>query len=133
MLEAMQTPIQRLPDELLQMIFSRLDTETLLTAVPAVCRRWRAVYGQTRNVNLNFLFVRRRAAVRVDDESGARMLCEIVKRMAHVVGLNLWGFGSLSDATVVALAEHCTRLTSVTFGCVGRSLGTLVRSVFRRN
>ena len=118
------SPIQRLSDQLLQLIFgffAHVDTKTLLTVVPAVCRRWREVCGQTRNVHLDSRFVPSRAAVRVHagDESGARMLCEIVKRMAHIVGLHLGGFQSLTDASVVALAEHCMHLISVKFvSCV---------------
>ena len=52
----MPTAVERLPDELLLMIFEMLsrDTKTLMTVVPAVCRRWRAVYVHTRNVHLDF-------------------------------------------------------------------------------
>ena len=50
------------------------------------------------------------------DEVGTRMLCEIIQRMMHVVGLDVNGFESLSDASVVALAEHCPHLTTINFG-----------------
>ena len=101
----------------MEAIFARLDTKTLLTVVPAVCRRWREVYAQTRNVHLDFRFVPTRTPVRLHagDELGTRMLCEISKRMVHVVGLNLSGLASLTDASVMALAEDCVHLTNVNF------------------
>ena len=108
----MPTAVERLPDELLLMIFEMLsrDTKTLMTVVPAVCRRWRAVYVHTRNVHLDFDSALSQARVRLrSGDLGARMLSEIVKRMVHVVVLNPSGM-SLTDAS-----RHCPHLTNVNF------------------
>ena len=115
MAEALQTPMEHLPDEMLLDIFARLDTETLLKVVPAVCRRWRAVHVQTRNVHLDLRFIPPGGALRlhIRDESTAWMLREIVKRLVHMVSQNVSGFASLKDASVVAMAEHCPHLTDV--------------------
>ena len=116
----MQAVMECLPEELLQMIFTRLDTKTLLTVVPLVCRLLAGavcIYGHLRNVHLDVRFVLPGEAVRVHagDGLGAVMLCKIVKRMVHVVGLDLSVFFSLTDASVVALADHCPHLISVNF------------------
>jgi len=45
--------LERLPDELLAAVLCQLDSETLVRAVPLVCRRWQAISG-TLTVGLDF-------------------------------------------------------------------------------
>ena len=47
--------VESIPSELMQMIFGFVDSETLLVAVPAVCKLWRYHCAQTR-VSVSFGF-----------------------------------------------------------------------------
>ena len=83
MSDCVDAPFEVLPDELLQLIFALVDTKTLLTTVPAVCRRWRAVCGQTRNVHdLDFI-----VEIRLSDPARAqkREQCSTKKVLPLVV------------------------------------------------
>jgi hypothetical protein len=53
-----------LPDEIVWMIFAWIamgDSQAMLTVVPAVCRRWRALCGDTKGVRLDMTFLPSRA------------------------------------------------------------------------
>lgn len=43
-----------LPDEIVCVFISQLDAETLMFIIPQVCKRWRALCQDVRNVHLNF-------------------------------------------------------------------------------
>ena len=46
--------IQRMPPEVLLKVLSQLDAKTMVVAVPQVCRQWRALCHDIRNVHLDF-------------------------------------------------------------------------------
>ena len=49
-----QSPAERTPDELLEVIFLFLDPKSLMIAVPQVCKHWRRVCHGLKGVNLDF-------------------------------------------------------------------------------
>ena len=51
--ERMQ-PIERLPDEVLYIVFSQLDAKTLMVSIPHVCKLWRALCHDILEVHLDF-------------------------------------------------------------------------------
>ena len=101
------SPVDRLPDEVLARVFTLCDSETLLTAVPAVCSRWRRVCAAERiaaRLDLSFVY---------DVVNLNRWIQATVARFPAAVYLK--GCENLTDAAVVALAEGCNQLTSVDF------------------
>jgi hypothetical protein len=99
------TPAHTLPDELLWQIFSLLDSETLLTAVPRVCRRWRFVSGNTEGVRLDLAFLGDRplAGLRVHASSatGVEMASGLARRFRSVVHVSF--FCILVESSVIVL------------------------------
>ena len=88
-----------LPDEIVWMIFAWIamgDCKAMLTVVPAVCRRWRALCGDTKGVRLDLTFLPSRAklcSVSLD-VAGVRApalvasLAALTTRFKHIVSLN---------------------------------------------
>ena len=54
-----ESAIDGLPDEIMCLIFKLLDAKTLLINVPQVCRRWRGVCQQLKDVHLDFRWTTR--------------------------------------------------------------------------
>ena len=78
------------PTEILSLIFSHVDTPTLLSAVPNVCRGWRAacgddVYGP--KVRLKLRSVQR--VLRIRPECLGLWITATVRRFAWVIELDL--------------------------------------------
>ena len=78
------------PDEILSLIFSHVDTATLLGAVPNVCRGWRAacgddVYGPKVRLELRSV----RQVLRIRPECVGLWVAATVRRFAWVVDLDL--------------------------------------------
>jgi len=114
-----------------------LDPKAMLTAVHAVCRRWRQLCGDTQGVLFDFAFLRRNATVRfapVDAAAEAAMvasLSRLASRFAHIVELSpvqSMSFGSVTvseglmnhdsaDSYAIALLKRCPLLTNVNFTC----------------
>jgi F-box/leucine-rich repeat protein 17 len=136
------TSVDDLPDEILVRVFYYLgcDTKTLFTRVPAVCRRWRQVCCDTRGVHLDFRLLRKEVR-HSDVECDVPTVTALTARFKHIVGcalcfvpqddehsfvvalaerckeltsVEVWD-RRLTDASVVALAKHCTHLTRVSF------------------
>jgi hypothetical protein len=130
-----------LPDELVLHIFFFLNSRSLLGAAASVCRRWRALCGDTREVFLDLTFLGTRAPLRRRPSAAAAdAIGRLARRFRHVVAADLLGFGDdvvtvvagscpqlaefrytrgpamgqpLTDEGLVALAKHCRLLTSV--------------------
>lgn len=47
-------PIEWLQDEVLCIVFSNLDSKTLMVSVPQVCKLWRALCQDIQDVHLDF-------------------------------------------------------------------------------
>ena len=47
-------PIEWLPNEIMNIIFSNLNAKTLMVSIPQVCKRWRALCQDVENVHLDF-------------------------------------------------------------------------------
>jgi hypothetical protein len=113
------TTVNALPNELLLRIFTFLGwydctegSRTLITSVHGVCRRWRALCGDTPKVHLD-MRVRDGAPLEQhkNDAVGTRMAVMLARRFKHVVSI-VCGSGSNSDLVVAALVSHCPELTS---------------------
>ena len=95
----------------------------MLTAVPFVCRRWRALCGDTKGVRLDLTFLPPRAKLRsagldaVVVSALVASLAALTTRFKHVVSWNLKRVlpHKPGNHLVVALAEHCPQLTDVNF------------------
>ena len=88
----------RLPDEILLAIFrwvATLEPCSLMMMVPAVCRRWRRLSGETLGVRLDFTFLAdmdRPFAPPEDSTVEDRMvelLAGLARRFKHVVEIDL--------------------------------------------
>jgi hypothetical protein len=117
-----------LPDEIVLIIFAWVamgDCKAMLTAVPFVCRRWRALCGDTKGVRLDLTFLPPRAklcSVGLDAAVVSALvasLAALTTRFKHVVSWNLKRVlgHEPGNQFVVALAEHCPQLIDVDFDC----------------
>ena len=86
----------KLPDEIALARFlwvAMCDSKATLTVVPTVCRRWRALCGDTRGVRLDFLFLPARARLRREEAAGdatvVASLVGIATLFRHIVEWNL--------------------------------------------
>lgn len=129
-----------LPTELLIKVLLWLDPRTLLTVVPAVCRRWRIVAFGLPRQTIDLSFLKPRAKMRQWLESGlAKPLTDIVARRFNVQTIILSGIPripgqviadvsqvspylatidvrrslTLSDVHLCQLATNCGQLTTV--------------------
>jgi hypothetical protein len=106
-----------LPDEIVLMIFAWIamgDCKAMLTVVPAVCRRWRALCGDTKGVQLDLTFLPSRAKLCSEDLDAVVVsalvasLAALTTRFKHIVSWDLrrvWTYEH-GNHFVVALAEH---------------------------
>ena len=119
-----QTParvcLSYFPDEILSLIFSHVDTATLLDAVSNVCRSWRAacgddVYGPKVRLELRSIL----QVLRIRPECVGLWVAAMVGRFAWVVGVDL----SRCDVEdgVLECAGNLQRVTSLQLGGDWRS------------
>jgi len=87
-----------LPDEIVLMIFAWIamwDCKAMLTVVPTVCRRWRALCGDTKGVRLDLTFLPLRAKLfgvcldAVTVSALVASLAALATRFKHIVSWNL--------------------------------------------
>ena len=111
--------VDTLPVELLLHVFEHLDTKTLMVVVPGVCRRWRAVCGDTPRVCADLSFLPR--SLRMAPPPGARQLrpsspllglSSALSRFKYVETV-LMPYGQ--DGIAYAIANSCPRLSVVDF------------------
>jgi hypothetical protein len=131
----------KLADELVLEIFTRLDDRTLVASVPGVCRRWRSVCRDTRSVCINMHSIlyggvawhagRRRANggragatperqresqaalwVHRNDAMGPTLAAGIVRRFCYVVAVTM--VDEMHENVAKAVIESCPRLRSFT-------------------
>ena len=111
-----QTParvrLSNFPPEILSLIFSHVDTATLLGAVPHVCRDWRAacaddVYGPKVRLELRSV----RQVLRIRPECLGLWVAATVGRFAWVIDLDLSRCG-IEDG-VLECAGSLQRITSL--------------------
>ena len=100
------------PPEILSLIFSHVDTVTLLGAVPHVCREWRTacsddVYGP--KVRLELRHVQR--VLRIRPECLGLWVAATVRRFAWIVDMDLSSCGI--DDGVLECAGSLQRLSSL--------------------
>ena len=142
--EQRRTPVRTntsdMPPEILGLIFSHVDTATLLSAVPHVCRDWRTacahdVYGP--KVRLKLYSVGK--VLRIRPECMGLWVAAVVGRFAWVCQLDMSGCDEVADtglqhvaqltqlATLV-LPRGCVRITDTGLECVAHltQLTTLV-------
>jgi F-box/leucine-rich repeat protein 2/20 len=108
-----------LPDELVLHVFVHLDTKTLMTAVPGVCRRWRALYRDTPRVRVDLSFapvpllsappVRHQTRSAPTSSIG---LTEALARFKHVESV-VAPFAC--DGVACIIASSCPRVSAVDF------------------
>jgi hypothetical protein len=104
------TTVGALPDELLLHVFTFVDSETLITSVPGVCRRWRSLCGDTPAVLLDLSFLKDGAPLVVhrNVSTAVRMVLALARRWKHVVKIRL-GVLTCSDIIVTAVASCCAQ------------------------
>ena len=137
--EASPSHFDRIPPEVVLKVLSQLDGKTLLVSVPQVCKRWRTLCQDIRNVHLDFrwwggnvpaevLAGWRQAPCTVggahagNGGGSARSsaggeglntgLCELFPRTASVI---MKGGHGVIDAHLMALADKCPGITYATF------------------
>jgi hypothetical protein len=107
-----------LPSEVLVLLFSHIDSKTLLTAVPGVCKQWRAACPSVKNVDFNFAWspdfsLRRRLTAPVRPFpvplSAIHGLSLLFK---HVTSVTFCKDNQVGDEHIIALANH-SNLTSI--------------------
>ena len=103
--------IDGLPDEIVCLIFKELDVKTLLITIPQVCRRWRGVCQQLKEVHLDFRWTTREAWVPVSAIAGWRQ--DSYDRLG----------GGNSSADVTCGGAWVTGLCRLFPGATGVSLG----------
>ena len=104
------------PPEILSLIFSHVDTATLLGAVPNVCRGWRAacaddVYGPKIRLELRSV----RQVLRIRPACLGLWVAATVDRFAWVIDLDLSGCGKIADTGLKCVAQ-LTQLTTLNLG-----------------
>jgi hypothetical protein len=115
-----------LPDEIVLIIFVWIamgDSKAMLTAVPFVCRRWRALCGDNKGVRLDLTFLPQHAKLCRASLDAAVVsvlvasLAALTIRFKHVVSWNLKRVlgHEPGNHLVVALAELCPQLTIINF------------------
>ena len=107
-----RTHVSDFPPEILSLIFSHVDTATLLGAVPHVCRDWRAacahdLYGPKVRLELHSV----RQVLRIRPECLGLWVAATVGRFAWVIDLDLSGCG-IEDG-VLECASSLQRITSL--------------------
>jgi hypothetical protein len=107
---AAPTNMDALPDELLLHIFTFVESQTLITSVPGVCRRWRSLCGDTPAVLLDLSFLKAGAPLVVhrNVSTAVRMVLALARRWKHVVGIRL-GILTCTDIIVTAVASCCAQ------------------------
>jgi hypothetical protein len=127
-------PWWTLPDEIVLIILSwvaRMDKMVLFAIVPAVCRQWRRLCGDTRDVRLNLWDFHgkpwRRFRHFNNDGSDAdaavliAVLGHLAGRFKHIVQCRIseWLYlPSLTNACAAVMADRCKQLINVNFnGC----------------
>ena len=136
--------IERLPPEVMLSVLSQLDSKTLVFAVPQVCKQWRALCQNIRNVHLDFSWgrgvnvpvevlagwrqtpfilsagggvstrVTRRSSAAADAARWRTGLCELFPRTTSVTMRKT----QVEDAHLMALADKCPGITHANFnGC----------------
>eukprot|EP00035_Acanthoeca_spectabilis_P002171 m.85653 g.85653 ORF g.85653 m.85653 type:complete len:154 (+) comp11402_c0_seq2:1483-1944(+) len=88
------TPVYRLPDELVAVVFRLLDTRTLLVSVPAVCQRWRVVVGSLRDFRFDgcaLIGLRKNTRLEnaLETTEAQAVLTRLIARVSHVTCLDL--------------------------------------------
>ena len=110
---------EHLPEELLGLVLAYVDPATLLSAVPAVCRRWRRMAAEIPGVQLDIKRApgMNRAFQLFRGEADAiAALAVLGAKFPKAEAVVLKGCDNLTDAAVVALAERCPLLASVDWG-----------------
>jgi hypothetical protein len=129
----------RLPDEIVLAILRWVangDAKAMLTVVPAVCRRWRVLCGDTRDVRFDLTFLSDRARLRdpaldldgVAEAATMASLDSLATRFKHVVEWNLDRIfvpklfapfdvrpKRLQDSIAIKIAERCPRLIKLNY------------------
>eukprot|EP00035_Acanthoeca_spectabilis_P002804 m.89625 g.89625 ORF g.89625 m.89625 type:complete len:367 (+) comp11761_c0_seq1:175-1275(+) len=122
--EEVQSLAERMPTELLVLVFAMLDSRSLLITVGAVCRHWRAACHDVGCVCVDLTFVPPKAKLqqRVRLKDGAEVLEGIVQRFRNIDQVNMSGWSFLDDPTALRLVQLCPRLRKLDFsGCFGLS------------
>ena len=111
--------MEHLPPEVVLKVLSQLNGKTLMVSIPQVCKRWRAMCQEIRNVHLEFSWVNARVPVEVLDGwrqtslmsrgRGRRIgwktgLCELFPRSASITMGSRQG---VEDAHLMAVADKC--------------------------
>jgi hypothetical protein len=96
----------KLPDEIVPLVFKWLDPKTMMTVVHAVCLRWRLLCRDTQGVRLDFTFLPENANLRLPpmdvatEAAVVASLAALANRFKHVVECDLVGMQCCSGDAV---------------------------------
>jgi hypothetical protein len=106
----MPATVDMLPDELLIIVLGLVDTRSLLTAVTAVCTRWRRLCREVRGIRLDLGFLAHHP--RVQGDGGASILAVLFHRWRSVNALIVDGW-KLAHRNVTMLLDAWPTLTTI--------------------
>ena len=137
---------KRIPPEVLLKVLSLLDGKTLMVSIPQVCKRWRALCQDIRNVHLDCSlwkgvvpvevlagFQQRSfvlsanagscgggsssdAAADEDEEGGGGWKSGLCELFPRTTSVKMNGENDVEDAHLMALADKCPGITHAHFG-----------------
>eukprot|EP00035_Acanthoeca_spectabilis_P029776 m.6373 g.6373 ORF g.6373 m.6373 type:complete len:442 (+) comp3826_c0_seq1:106-1431(+) len=110
--------IDEFPPEVLGIIFGHLNNKTLITVVPAVCRRWREALQSMTCALLDFNsmppmdFVLKPSSI--TDEEGAAVVCRILRAVHSVAALKVVGWrASILEKSLRTLGDRLSSLETI--------------------
>jgi hypothetical protein len=105
--------VDTLPDELLLHVFVFLDTKSLMTAISGVCRRWRALHGDTPRVRVDLSFAPPSLLRSPPSRRPAPPLMGLTKALARFKHVETVQAPFGQDGIACAIAKCCPRLSVV--------------------
>ena len=144
--KASPSHFERIPPEVVLKVLSQLKGKTLMVSIPQVCKLWRAVCHDIKNVHLDFSWWKGRevpvevlvgwrqtpfmlgagidvgaggsSTARVEESRGWKTsLCELFPRTTSVT---MGGRNNVEDAHMMALADKCPGITHADFTACGK-------------
>eukprot|EP00729_Bicosta_minor_P023763 gene23763-biopygen18357 len=125
-MQAEMCHVERMPPEVMLKILSQLDGKTLVVAVPQVCKLWRALCKDIRNVHLDFSWCERYVTIPVEVLAGWKQTAFVTRtrkntaRTERMLRRNSRGGGgggagnTAESGWTTGMCELFPRTTSVT-------------------
>ena len=109
----MSATVDMLPNELVMKVFGLVDTRSLLTAVPAVCKLWRRLCRECHGFQFDLYFLKNHPRVQRGDVASIFTVLSKRWRWVDAVLVNEW---QLTHNDVAMLLDAWPTLTTVRCG-----------------